>query len=242
MARTACFVCLVSTVSGHLKNALGRGSASSWHITRLEKSTFLRYLCLARTSVDCFANSKVLRSLPAVYWHAMSICTLLFLLKTFLFRVLHVLARNHLAERYFANTICSKQTCWPLMTVIICVSVNLARLDECELNECPQAKYGQMSAGQMSAGQMSACQKSACQRSAGIMSASQMSACQMSTGQMFISQMSVCQMSVCQMPVGPLFISKISINQRLNICWPSVLQPNVCRSNVFWRKAPERTF
>ena len=112
MAHTACFVCLVSTVSGHLKNALGRGSASSWHTTR--QSTFLRYLCLAQISVACFANSKVLRSLPAVYWHAMSICTLLFLLKTFVFRVLRLLAQNYMAERHFVNTICSKETCWLL--------------------------------------------------------------------------------------------------------------------------------
>jgi hypothetical protein len=33
MACTACLVCLVSTVSGHCKNAHGRGSASSGHIT-----------------------------------------------------------------------------------------------------------------------------------------------------------------------------------------------------------------
>ncbi len=41
MAHTACLVCLVSTVSGPCKNALGRGSASIRHITKLEQSTFL---------------------------------------------------------------------------------------------------------------------------------------------------------------------------------------------------------
>jgi hypothetical protein len=41
MARASCLVCLVSTVSGHCKNALGRGSASSRHITKLKQSTFL---------------------------------------------------------------------------------------------------------------------------------------------------------------------------------------------------------
>ncbi len=42
MARIACLVCLVSTVSGLHKNALGRGSTSSGHITKLEQSTFLQ--------------------------------------------------------------------------------------------------------------------------------------------------------------------------------------------------------
>ncbi len=52
MACTACLVCLVSTVSGRPKNALGRGSASSGHITKLKQSTFLRYLWLAHKHVD----------------------------------------------------------------------------------------------------------------------------------------------------------------------------------------------
>ncbi len=41
MACTACLVCLVSTVSGCRKNSIGRGSACSRHITKLEKSIFL---------------------------------------------------------------------------------------------------------------------------------------------------------------------------------------------------------
>jgi hypothetical protein len=41
MALTACLVCIVSTVSGRYKNALGKGTASSGHITKLEQSTFL---------------------------------------------------------------------------------------------------------------------------------------------------------------------------------------------------------
>jgi hypothetical protein len=44
MACPACLVCLVSTVSGCCKNVLGRGSSSSGHITKLDPSTFLRYL------------------------------------------------------------------------------------------------------------------------------------------------------------------------------------------------------
>jgi hypothetical protein len=44
MACLACLVCLVSTVCGCHKNLLGRGSASCGHITKLEPSTFLRYL------------------------------------------------------------------------------------------------------------------------------------------------------------------------------------------------------
>jgi hypothetical protein len=41
MARTTCLVCLVSTVSDWYKRTLGRGSASSGHITKLEQYTFL---------------------------------------------------------------------------------------------------------------------------------------------------------------------------------------------------------
>jgi hypothetical protein len=44
MARTTCLVCLVSTVRSGSKNALGRGNASSEHITKLEQYTLLRYL------------------------------------------------------------------------------------------------------------------------------------------------------------------------------------------------------
>ncbi len=40
MAHTACLVCLVSTVSGCCKNALGRGSASSRNIVKLEQPRF----------------------------------------------------------------------------------------------------------------------------------------------------------------------------------------------------------
>ncbi len=40
MARTACLVCLVSTVTGRTKKALGRGSANSARITKLEQSRF----------------------------------------------------------------------------------------------------------------------------------------------------------------------------------------------------------
>jgi hypothetical protein len=39
MARTACLVCLVSTVSGRPKNALRRSSTNSEHI-KLEQSRF----------------------------------------------------------------------------------------------------------------------------------------------------------------------------------------------------------
>jgi hypothetical protein len=40
MARTACLICMVSTVGGCCKNTLGKGSTSSRHITKLEQSTF----------------------------------------------------------------------------------------------------------------------------------------------------------------------------------------------------------
>jgi hypothetical protein len=40
MACTACLVCFVSAVSGRSKNALGRRSANSGDITKLEQSRF----------------------------------------------------------------------------------------------------------------------------------------------------------------------------------------------------------
>jgi len=46
MTHTACLVCLVSTVSGSSKNALGRGGASSMHITKLEQSILSMFPCL----------------------------------------------------------------------------------------------------------------------------------------------------------------------------------------------------
>jgi hypothetical protein len=49
MTCTACFVCLVSTASGCLKNALGRASASGGNIAKLKQYTFLRYLCFKQT-------------------------------------------------------------------------------------------------------------------------------------------------------------------------------------------------
>ncbi len=44
MSRSTSLVCLVSSVSGRYKNSLGKASASSGHITKLEQSTVLRYL------------------------------------------------------------------------------------------------------------------------------------------------------------------------------------------------------
>ncbi len=66
---TACLVCLVSTVSGCCKNAHGRGSASSSHKTKLEQSTFLRYLWCSHIQGLCFrlcawVNCKTLLIIP----------------------------------------------------------------------------------------------------------------------------------------------------------------------------------
>jgi len=52
MAHTACLVCLVNTVSGCPKYALGRGSASSAHMTKLEKSRF---------SLDIYGSGRLLK-------------------------------------------------------------------------------------------------------------------------------------------------------------------------------------
>jgi hypothetical protein len=49
MARTAWLIYWISTASDHRKNALRRASASSRHITKLEQSTFIRYLLVQQT-------------------------------------------------------------------------------------------------------------------------------------------------------------------------------------------------
>ncbi len=62
MSHTACLACLVSTVHGRHKNTLVRASASSRHITKLEESTFLRYLW-----INPFRNKqKYLYSKPTI--------------------------------------------------------------------------------------------------------------------------------------------------------------------------------
>ncbi len=62
MAPTTCIVRLVSTVSDCHKNALGRGSISSGHVTKLEKATFL-YISMVKT-VKLEQNLKIV--LPCV--------------------------------------------------------------------------------------------------------------------------------------------------------------------------------
>ncbi len=58
MAYTTCLGCLVSTVSGYHKNALGRGSSSSCHITNLSNLLFFRDLWPAQiSSRDCTHKS-----------------------------------------------------------------------------------------------------------------------------------------------------------------------------------------
>ncbi len=56
----ACLACLVSTVSGSHKNTLGRAIASSGHTTKLEQSTFLRYLWLKIFKVMNTGNNFVM--------------------------------------------------------------------------------------------------------------------------------------------------------------------------------------
>ncbi len=53
MAHTICLVCLVHTVSGRHNNTLLRVSNRSGHITKLEHSSFLRYLCIDQTNHIC---------------------------------------------------------------------------------------------------------------------------------------------------------------------------------------------
>ncbi len=52
MACTACIVCPVSTVSGHCKNALEKGSASGRHTTNLSNLLFFRYLWIEHWPPD----------------------------------------------------------------------------------------------------------------------------------------------------------------------------------------------
>jgi hypothetical protein len=49
MACTACIVCLISAVRDYHKNALGRGSTSSGHITKFEQSRFSLEICDFKT-------------------------------------------------------------------------------------------------------------------------------------------------------------------------------------------------
>jgi hypothetical protein len=59
MLHIACLACLVITVSGRHNNALGRGSASSRHITKLEQSTFLdTYVRMADCGFKINYNDK----------------------------------------------------------------------------------------------------------------------------------------------------------------------------------------
>jgi hypothetical protein len=63
MAYTTYLVGLVSTVSNHCKNELGRDSASSRHIIKLELFTFLRYLWMLRS----FCWPRGLKEDPTVW-------------------------------------------------------------------------------------------------------------------------------------------------------------------------------
>ncbi len=51
MACTACFVCLVNTVSGHRKNPLEEQALVVGTKQKLEQSTFLRYLWQNQTKL-----------------------------------------------------------------------------------------------------------------------------------------------------------------------------------------------
>jgi len=55
MTRTACLVCLFSTVSGYHKNAIGKGSSAGIvHITKLEQSRFSLEWLYLKTSAYTF--------------------------------------------------------------------------------------------------------------------------------------------------------------------------------------------
>jgi hypothetical protein len=66
MVRTACLVCLVCSVSGHLKNTLARASASSGHITKLEQSTFPSIH--AQVIVNVYRGDKLAAQLCLLFW------------------------------------------------------------------------------------------------------------------------------------------------------------------------------
>jgi len=74
MAHTDCLVCLVRTVSGHPKNALVKGNASSWHITKLKQSTSLD-ICGCSTVILKVSGVKVyLRRSQNNRAHAVTVC------------------------------------------------------------------------------------------------------------------------------------------------------------------------
>jgi hypothetical protein len=62
MVRTACLVCLVSTVSSHLKNTLARASASSGHINKLEQSPFPQVI------VNVYRGDKLVIQFSLLFW------------------------------------------------------------------------------------------------------------------------------------------------------------------------------
>jgi len=74
MLYTTCLVCLDSTVSGCCKNALVRVSASSGHITKLEQSTFLRYLWLQQTGLGTINVMPVVCTLQAGKQNQLAFC------------------------------------------------------------------------------------------------------------------------------------------------------------------------
>jgi hypothetical protein len=66
MVHTACLVCLVITVSSHIKNTLARASASSGHITKLEQSTFPSIH--AQFIVNVYSGDKLGTQLCLLFW------------------------------------------------------------------------------------------------------------------------------------------------------------------------------
>jgi hypothetical protein len=70
IVRTDWLVCLVSTVSCCRKNSLGKGSANSWRITKLEQSTFwylwLKIYCLLYHFFVAPLNSLVFKNIVIV--------------------------------------------------------------------------------------------------------------------------------------------------------------------------------
>ncbi len=60
MAHTTCLVFHIGTISGHCKNALGRSSGNSGHITKLEQSRFSSDIYVLKI-VYCFYLSSMFR-------------------------------------------------------------------------------------------------------------------------------------------------------------------------------------
>ncbi len=107
MACTACLVCLVSTFSGYCKNAIGKGSASNMHITKLEQSTFLQISIANIAKFESFCWRQPLAYFKASKKFQLS---LYFWLKQELPKLTLWLSLQHHQQMLISLKVCWRQT------------------------------------------------------------------------------------------------------------------------------------